>query len=125
MPDAPLSGRRVLVVEDEYFLARELERGLRAAGSVVIGPVPSIEAALDLLAGDPAPEVALLDINLGGEKVFPVADALTARSIPFVFTTGYDEADILARFSGTPRLQKPIDLRKDIGAFATACGLAS
>ncbi|MEH3143886.1 MAG: response regulator [Methylobacterium frigidaeris] len=110
MSDDLLSGRRVLLVEDEYFLARELDRAFRAAGAVVLGPVPSIEAALDLLQGDAAPDAAVLDVNLGGELVLPVADVLAARGVPFLFTTGYDRTTLPARHLSVRRLEKPVEM---------------
>ncbi|MGU3362955.1 response regulator [Methylobacterium sp. M6A4_1b] len=88
MPEGHLSGRRVLVVEDEYFLADELDQALEEAGATVLGPAPSVRAALDLLESGPAPDVATVDVNLGGEMAYPVAEALLARGVPFLFTTG-------------------------------------
>ncbi|MGH1570535.1 response regulator [Methylobacterium sp. P31] len=110
MPDSDLLRRCVLAVEDEYFIAEELEQALRAAGAIVLGPVPSVRAALDLLQGDVAPEIAVLDVNLGGEMVYPVADALAARGVPFLFTTGYDQAALPERYAAVRRLEKPIEL---------------
>ena len=109
MPENALSGRRVLVAEDEYYLADELDRALREAGAVVLGPVPSVEAALDLVAGEAPPDAAVLDVNLGGAMVYPVADALVARGAPFLFTTGYDQASLPARYAGVRRLEKPVE----------------
>lgn len=111
MSERPLSGRRILAVEDEYFLADELDRELKAAGAVVLGPVPSVAAALEALASDRTPDAAVLDVNLGGQMAHPVADALLARNVPFVFMTGYDLATLPERFAGVPRLEKPIDTR--------------
>ncbi len=109
MPDDAVSGRRVLIVEDEYFLADELHRALTAAGADVLGPVPSVEAALELLKGGRMPEAAILDVNLGGVLAFPVADALAERGVPFVFTTGYDQAALPERHAAVHRLEKPVE----------------
>ena len=109
MPDGALSDRRILVVEDEYFLADELDRALRAAGAVVLGPVPSVKAALDLLGGEATPDAAVLDVNLGGEMAVPVADALAARGVPFVLTTGYDQTVLPERHAAARRLEKPVE----------------
>ena len=114
MPDAAVSGRRVLVVEDEYFLADELNRVLQAAGVTVLGPVPTVEAALGLLELG-APDAAVLDVNLGGETVYPVADALTGHRVPFLFVTGYDQEALPARHAAVHRLEKPVEPRMVLG----------
>lgn len=116
MPEEPLSGRRVLIVEDEYFLADELDRTLRSAGAVVLGPVASVEAALDWLDRETA-DAASIDVNLGGEMAYPVADALRARSVPFLFTTGYDQAALPERYADARRLEKPVDAREVVRAL--------
>ncbi|WP_081739609.1 response regulator [Methylobacterium sp. 10] len=104
-----LRGRRILVVEDEYFLADELARGLAEAEAEVVGPIATAQGALDLLKG-PAPlDAAILDVNLGGEDVHSVADALLALGVPFLFTTGYDQATILGRYASVRLLEKPMD----------------
>ncbi|AXK73735.1 response regulator [Lysobacter sp. TY2-98] len=109
-PIARLRGLRVLVVEDEYLVADDLRRGLEMAGAHVLGPVPSVRLALDLLASSNAPDVAILDVNLGGEAVVPVADALIARGIRFVFATGYDGPVMPAAYRGIPCCERPFDL---------------
>ena len=112
MPDDILAGRRVLVVEDEYFLADELDHALRASGATVAGPVSTVEAALALLADFVLPDLATVDVNLGGEMAYPVADALVAHGVPFLFTTGYDQASLPHRYASAPRMEKPFDTRK-------------
>lgn len=102
-----LCGRRILVVEDEYFLADELSRGLSDAGAEVLGPIATLEGALALLKGPAPPDAAILDVNLGGDQVYPVADALRALDVPFLFTTGYDPATIPSRYASARRLEKP------------------
>ena len=109
MPESALAGRRVLVVEDEYFIAEDLDSSLKAAGAVVLGPVPSVEAALAMLNCEPAPDTAVLDVNLGGEMAHPVADALISRGVPFLFTTGYDPSSLLERHLSVGRLEKPVE----------------
>lgn len=105
-----LTGRRLLVVEDEYLLAVDLVSALEDQGAQVIGPAPSVDAALDIIDGGEPLDGAVLDLNLQGEMAFPVADALLDREIPFVFATGYDQADIPRRYHLTPRLEKPVGL---------------
>ncbi len=111
VPEAvgPLVGRRVLVVEDEYLIAIELKRWLQEAGADVVGPVAGVEQALDLIEDDGAPDVAVLDINLGaGETVGPVADRLAALGVPFLFATGDVRRRNNSGYADRPRLEKPI-----------------
>ena len=102
-----LAGRRLLVVEDEYLLADDLAKALSADGAEVIGPAPSVDAALDLLDETDELDGAVVDLNLQGEMAYPVADALRERDIPFVFSTGYDQSTIPSRYGDTPRCEKP------------------
>lgn len=104
-------GRRVLVVEDEYFLADETRIALQALGATVVGPVAHVKDALDLLAYEKV-DAAILDVHLGDGLVFPVAEKLEENDIPYVFATGYDPSIIPGRFSGFVLSSKPIDLNK-------------
>ena len=97
----------MLVVEDDYFLAEDLSAALGETGAEVLGPVPDLESALSLLAHGPAPTAAILDIKLQGERVYPLADALRERAIPFVFATGYEAAAIPEAYAAVPRCEKP------------------
>jgi len=103
-----LKGRRLLVVEDEYLIAADLAHVLTGQGANVIGPAGSIKDALDMLATERQIDGAILDINVRGEQVYPVADALRARGVPFVFATGYDSWVIPDAFASVPRLEKPV-----------------
>ena len=111
MASNPLRDRRVLIVEDEYMLAQDLRHELEDVGTVVIGPAPSIGKALDLISAEQGIDVAVVDVNLGGEMAYPVADALLARRIPFVFTTGYEDGELQARYPQVARCEKPVDVR--------------
>lgn len=106
----PLHGRRVLVVEDEYITAEDLRQGLETLGVEVVGPVPSVARALRLLDATTSLDAAVLDINLGGETVFAVAEALQGRGIPFLFATGYDPRSIPRAYADVPRCEKPFDV---------------
>ena len=109
MADALLQDRRVLVVEDEFMVADAVERKLRRAGAVVLGPVPSVAQALRLLEQEADIDGAVLDINLGDHKVYPVVDMLLARGTPCVFATGNDRADVPPAYAHLIRCEKPID----------------
>jgi CheY-like chemotaxis protein len=104
-----LKGKHILLVEDEYFIVQDMARVFAAAGAVVVGPAASVAESLRLLAATPALDGAVLDINLQGEMVFPLADALINRNVPFVFATGYDEDVIPSRFAGVTRYEKPVN----------------
>ncbi len=86
MVDHGLAGRRVLIVEDDYYLAMELSDTLNQAGAVVVGPFATVRGALDSL--DEAPEAAVLDLRLIDETSLPIARELLSRRIPYLFTTG-------------------------------------
>lgn len=101
-------GFAVLVVEDEYFIALDISLALQAAGARVLGPVGQLKSALRILGSDRV-DRAVLDVNLGGDTVFLLADELAARNIPFVFATGYDAVVIPERHRAAPRLEKPYD----------------
>lgn len=104
-----LAGSRVLIVEDEYYLADDARSVLSSHGAEVLGPVATVAQAQAMIQAAPAIDGVLLDVNLRGEMAFTVADTLAARGIPFAFVTGYDGAALPARFAGAARLQKPVD----------------
>ena len=101
-----LHGMRILVVEDEYFLAEDLAEALRARGAEVIGPVGTHDEAIRAVESHWI-DRAVLDVNLHGEMSFPIADRLDAAGIPYVITTGYGAESLPERFRGKPRLSKP------------------
>ena len=105
--NAALQGRRVLVVEDEMMIAMLVEDMLGELGCTVVGPAHAVATALDLASGTPDIDAALLDINLGGQPVFAIADALRARGVPMIFSTGYGESGVREVDRGAPVLQKP------------------
>ncbi|MBB2960147.1 response regulator [Methylobacterium sp. R2-1] len=107
MPVSALLGRRLLIVEDDYFWAEELRRGLQGAGAVVLDPVASVEAALNVLGSQIAVDGATLNIKLRDERAFAVADRLLVRAVPFLFVTGYDQLALPAFYAALPRLEKP------------------
>jgi CheY-like chemotaxis protein len=101
--------RRVLVIEDEVIVGMLLEDMLDELGCEVAAISTHIEEALQL-ARTLDIDLAILDINLGGEQSFPVADVLSSRGVPFMFATGYGAQILKPPYSGTPILQKPFQL---------------
>jgi two-component SAPR family response regulator len=100
---------RILVVEDEYLLAMDLQEQLNDEGLDVVGPVGSVKGALDLLDTE-AVDAAVLDISLNGENIIPVVEVLSKKGIPFVFATGYDAFDLPNAWQNIPRFEKPVDV---------------
>ena len=102
-----LQGRRVLVIEDESLVAMLLETILDDMGCTVVGPESNIDDGLIAATTEASLDAALLDVNVAGREVFPVAEALKARGVPFVFSTGYGEAGLPEHWRGNPTIQKP------------------
>ena len=104
-----LTGRRVLIVEDEVLIALMLQSMLEELGYQIVGRARTVAAALAIVEADTQDiDAATLDVNLDGEHSSAIADALEAHGIPFIITTGYDDPKILARFHGRPVVHKPI-----------------
>jgi len=128
-PNQPITlrGKRVLVVEDYALVAMLLENILLEAGAEVVGPAVTVSEALLLIEGaasDGGLSAAVLDINLDGEAVTPVADRLAALGVPFLFATGYGK-DCDKGGHAAPLLQKPFELRTLLAAvesLASASG---
>jgi CheY-like chemotaxis protein len=116
--------RRVLVVEDESLVAMLLETILEDMGCVPVGPAATVDEGLQLVGGDEPLDAALLDVNVAGKQVFPIAEALKARGVPFVFSTGYGEGGLPDEWRGQPTLQKPFTEAAVRDALLKAMGLA-
>lgn len=117
MTDLSLRDCVILVVEDEYLLAREVCAELAKKQAVVLGPAATIEQGFALVRQAEPLNGAILDINLRGESVFLLADELAARDVPFVFTTGYDGGAIPPRFAHVVRCEKPIRMAQVVTAL--------
>ncbi|MFQ6556215.1 response regulator [Pseudomonas sp. Lb2C1-1] len=102
----PFAGVRVLVVEDEGAIALLIEEMLEEFGCEVVASVARLAAACEV-AGSAQVDLAILDVNLAGERVFPVAEILRGRHIPFLFSTGYGASGLPAEYAGCPVLHKP------------------
>jgi DNA-binding LytR/AlgR family response regulator len=108
-----LRGRRLLIAEDEYMIALDMAEFFKDAGAEVIGPAGSVKDALALVASEGGRlDGALLDVNLHNDKIYPVAEALSAEGVPFVFTTGYDAHAIPQAYADVPRCDKPVDIHR-------------
>ncbi len=116
MANSALRDRRILVVEDEYLIAMNLQDGLENVGSVVLGPVPSVEKAIKKIESEPHIDAAVLDVNLGGALAYPVADLLAARKIPFVFTSGYEDATASEPLFRSEKLPQTLSVSGDRGS---------
>jgi CheY-like chemotaxis protein len=119
---ATLKGLRVLVVEDEMMVSMLIEDMLTDLGCTVIGPAARLDEAMEL-AGKGGIDCAVLDVNLGGQPIFPLADYLRQQGAPFAFATGYGDAGLRDVDRGSPVLQKPFregDLARVLGELRTA-----
>ena len=103
-----MTGRIVFLAEDDYFQAKELRRACEESGFEVIGPAGRLEEALALVREAPRIDGAVLDINLHDVMIYPVADLLRERGVPFVFATGYERTTLPARFADVPHHEKPV-----------------
>jgi DNA-binding NtrC family response regulator len=110
MTEGTLRGRTILVVEDEYLLAQDMCNELASQEAAVLGPVATAEKGLTLLNESAEISAAILDVNLRGEPVFPLADELVKRNVPIVFATGYDASIIPDRFKEIVRCEKPVNI---------------
>jgi CheY-like chemotaxis protein len=122
---SPLRDRCILVVEDEYAVAASLADALEIVGSAAVGPVPSVEKALEAIEREPLIDAAIVDVNLGGVLAYAVADRLLARNIPFIFTSGYGSDALRNRYPEIKNCQKPYRLEDIEQALSSAISEAS
>lgn len=112
-----LTGRRILVVEDEMMILMMIEGMLGDLGCDHITSAATIEQALSII-GTQAFDAACLDVNLNGRESYPIADALAASGVPFAFSTGYSDGDMRERHRGRPVLKKPYHFSRFTKVFA-------
>jgi CheY-like chemotaxis protein len=116
---ATLQGRRILVVEDDYLVAQIIVELLEDAGAEVVGPLGWIDEALAFIESHhSALDGAVLDINLHGHKSYPVANALVANNLTFVFATGYGAGALDADYQRFPRCEKPFNQQALVAALS-------
>jgi DNA-binding response OmpR family regulator len=113
-----------LVVEDEYLVASMIEEILESAGCIVMGPIPRLREALDAVGHDDY-DAAVLDVNLAGERINPVADALSERNVPFLFVTGYGTNGLPNEYAERPHVCKPFRMAELIGALSSVVNSAT
>ena len=128
MTTAPIDGAlqdlRVLVVEDEALVAMLLEDMLEDMGCTLAASASNLAQAVDA-ARDSEVDVAILDMNLAGKPVLPVAEVLAERGKPFIFATGYGEGGVPEKWRDRPTLQKPFGARDVEAALRKAVGKAA
>ena len=130
MTDSDIAGRRILVVEDETLIAMEIEATLEALGCEIVGPVGTLETALQL-AREMTLDAAILDVTIRGGKSYSVANELLSRDIPFALASGYGDWALPEAMRDCPRLTKPFttaELEKQVRLLcdeATRCKYAT
>ena len=105
---AALQGTRILVVEDEYYIADDLQRALKGAGAEIVGPCGSVQPSLDAIAKGGF-DCAVIDLSLHGESAEPIADRLESTGYPFAIATGYGSGAVPEQHKHVPRIEKPFD----------------
>lgn len=118
----PLAGRRILLVEDDFGIAKSLAMLFRQYGAVIIGPAGTVEDAVALIEAESHIDGAVLDVNVREKLVWPVADALRKRHTRMVFVTGYDREFITPEFADVPCMLKPWSAEQLMKALSGASG---
>jgi DNA-binding response OmpR family regulator len=119
-----LKGKRILVIEDEYFIAMDIKRTLNDVGVDIVGPLSNIGQGL-ASASDDKLDAAILDLNLDGVMSFPLAERLAALGVPYLFLTGYDSWSLPHDFRAAPHVVKPFSSQQLIAAVEGLCGASA
>jgi len=122
MTNGNLAGRKVLVIEDEFYLAEDLAGALRDQGAEVLGPMATVEAARRAVADDGF-DCAVLDMNLRGEASAPIADALRDAGVPMLMVTGYSRDALPERLQDVPYVEKPTEAARVATAVTELLGV--
>lgn len=121
MPSGQLTDRRILLVEDEYYLADDLRRVLEKEGARIVGPFASLDPA-SAAARTAELDCAVLDLNLQGELSFALYEELAARGVPLVVISGYDRSSLPSEFAEITLLSKPVDTSRLIECVVEKAG---
>ena len=114
-----LEGRRVLIVEDDFFIAMDMTDLLRSHGAEVLGPIGRVNQAVQFVTENAGRfDAVVLDMNLHGLKTYPVADVLIGQGVTFVFTTGYSVDAVETAYRNHPRCEKPVNTKALLRALA-------
>jgi len=116
-----LKTKRILVIEDEYFIAFDLARALVAAGAEVVGPAGDLATGLRLADSEEI-DAAILDVDLDGAMSYPIADRLAQAQVPHLFLTGYDGWSLPAIYRNIPCLPKPFAMSGLLALVGRLCG---
>lgn len=122
MSGAPLSDLQILILEDEPLVSMMTEDMVVDLGGTVVGPFSRLDALVRHIEGGGSCDLALLDVNVNGERSTSVADLLRSRQIPIIFCTGYDDAGIGEEWRASPRLRKPFSDQELETAMRLALG---
>lgn len=117
-----LAGKRILIVEDEYFIASDLKRAFQQGGAIVVGPVGDLTNGL-ALAEEGELDAAVLDVNLEGATSYPIADRLADQAVPYMFLTGYDGWALPEPYCNAPRIAKPFTVNLVLARLGGLLGL--
>ena len=121
---ADLARRRILIVEDSPVVGPFTADLLQELGCIAIGPAPNLAIGRQLIESEQI-DAALVDVHIRGERVFPLCDALAAKDVPFVLTSGYADWNMPEKWQDRPRLQKPYTLGEVEKALKTVLGAAA
>jgi DNA-binding NtrC family response regulator len=120
-PVRPLAGKQVLIVEDETLIAMLLEDMIRDLGGIIAATASRVDRARQIIEDSSVRlDLAVLDVNIAGEPVFPLASLLSERGVPFAFSTGYGSATLPEPWRGRPTLHKPFTLEQVGSVLAKA-----
>jgi CheY-like chemotaxis protein len=121
---ADLARRRILIVEDSPVVGPFTADLLQELGCIAIGPAPNLAIGRQLIESEQI-DAALVDVHIRGERVFPLCDALAAKNVPFVLTSGYADWNMPEKWQDRPRLQKPYTLGEVEKALKTVLGASA